>query len=140
MWSAERTLAMKEILTDVGLLVLRLTGGLTMLLAHGWPKLQKFSDLSERFPDPLGLGSSLSLGLAIFAEVVCAALVTLGVLTRAASVALLVTMGVAFFIVHADDPFARKELALMYFGIYLALIFLGGGKYSVLKSKKLPLS
>ena len=38
---------------SIGLLVLRLGVGLMMLTAHGWGKLAGFSDLADRFPDPL---------------------------------------------------------------------------------------
>lgn len=110
-----------------------------MLIAHGWPKLAGFSEKMDVFPDPIGLGSSLSLGMAIFAEVFCAALVVAGVFTRLASVPLFVTMAVAFFIVHGSDPFGQKELAFVYMGMYIALILLGGGKYSALKNKKFPM-
>ena len=63
---------------DFGKLILRIGFGATMLLAHGWPKLANFSQSMNTFPDPLGIGNSLSLGLAIFAEVLCALLVALG--------------------------------------------------------------
>lgn len=125
---------MKVILGDIGLLVLRLFGGLTML-THGWGKLSGFSDKMNVFPDPFGIGSSLSLGLAIGAEVGCAVLLCLGIVTRLASLPLLFTMVVAFFIIHGDDPFSRKELAFMYLGIYLTLFFTGGGKFVLYKGK-----
>ncbi len=57
---------------DVGLLVFRLFFGVTMALAHGLPKLQRFAEIHATFPDPLGIGSSASLGMAIFAEIACA--------------------------------------------------------------------
>jgi putative oxidoreductase len=33
--------------------------------------------------------------------------------------------------VHAADPFARKELALMYLLAYITILVAGPGKYSV---------
>ena len=50
-----------------GLCWLRVSTGLMMLLAHGWPKLANFSTLAKVFPDPLGVGSTASLLLAVFA-------------------------------------------------------------------------
>ena len=44
-------------------------GGL--LMSHGIAKWQNFDALSAAFPDPLGVGSGVSLALAIFGEVVC---------------------------------------------------------------------
>ena len=50
---------------DGALLFLRLfIGG--MILSHGWTKLATFSVLSATFPDPLGVGSTLSLLLYVF--------------------------------------------------------------------------
>src|SRR4051794_23580498 len=46
---------------DAGLLVLRLWLGLSLLLLHGWSKLSGFSQMSAKFPDPLGIGSPTSL-------------------------------------------------------------------------------
>ncbi len=118
--------------TSLGLLLVRVVAGGMMLVGHGWSKLADFSDLAQRFPEPLGLGSSgFSLGLAVFAEVFCAAAVAVGFVTRFAAVPLVVTMAVAAFVIHADDPWAKKELALAYAATFLALIFTGAGKFSV---------
>ncbi|PIR22053.1 MAG: transmembrane DoxX protein [Deltaproteobacteria bacterium CG11_big_fil_rev_8_21_14_0_20_45_16] len=129
---------MKELLKDIGLLLLRLVAGGTMLFSHGWDKLMSFGERMNVFPDPLGIGSSLSLGLAIFAEFGCAALLILGVTTRLVAIPLAITMGVAYFIVHNGDAFAQRELAFLYLGMFLSLIALGGGKFCVLKNQKFP--
>ena len=116
---------------DFGLLILRLFAGVTMLLAHGLPKLSRYSSLTETFPDPLGVGSHLSLILALSSEVVFAALLAAGLFTRISSLSLIVTMAVAFFLHHGADPFKDKELSFMYMGMYLALFLTGPGRYSV---------
>ncbi len=115
---------------DEALLLLRLAVGLGML-THGWPKLMKYSEMSQGFPDPLGVGSSLSLTLAIFAELGCSLMLILGFLTPLAAVPLAITMAVAFFIVHAEDPWQRKELAALYLSIYAVLLVSGPGRYSL---------
>jgi putative oxidoreductase len=131
---------MNSMLHDLGILSLRIWFGGTMLLAHGWPKLANFSSYAERFPDPIGLGQNVSLGLAVFAEVFCALLVLLGVLTRLASLPLIATMLVAFFVIHSADSFSDKELAFMYLGGFIVLALTGGGRFALLKSRLLPLS
>ena len=68
----------QNLLSAAGLCALRVFVGLTMLLAHGWPKLAGFSTKAAKFPDPLGVGSEASLVLAIFAEVFCSILLALG--------------------------------------------------------------
>lgn len=119
---------MKE---NIGLLLLRLISGLTMLISHGWPKLMDFTTRKDTFPDPLGVSSPVSLALTVFAEVVCALLITAGVFTRWVAVPLFITMAVAFFVIHGADPFKNKELAFVFMGMYATLSFTGGGAYSV---------
>jgi putative oxidoreductase len=119
--------------TDVALLVLRLWYGLPMLLLHGWGKLTGFSGMSGKFPDPLNVGHSLSLGLTVFNEVVCAALIVLGLFTRVAALVGIIGLGVAFWLVHGhrfSGP-GNGELAYIYLGAYVALLFAGAGRYSV---------
>jgi len=117
-------------MTDFGLLLLRLAAGGTMLLAHGLPKLSNYSAVLERFPDPIGLGVSVSLTLVIVAEVLCAGLLVLGLFSRMALVPLITTMGVAFFVVHGADPFKDKELSLIYLAMYVTLFLTGPGRLS----------
>jgi putative oxidoreductase len=40
-------------------------------------------------------------------------------------------MVVAAFIIHGDDPFAKKEFALLYAIPFLTLVFTGAGKFSL---------
>jgi putative oxidoreductase len=119
------------LLQSLGALLLRLTFGGVMLTQHGWGKLMSFSERAETFADPLGIGSSASLTLAVGAEVLCAALVALGFMTRLMVVPLIITMAVAFFIVHGDDPFQRKELAMVFGIAYIAIGLIGPGRYSI---------
>lgn len=121
----------KDQLASVGLLLLRVGVGGLMLGVHGLAKLTGFGEKSATFSDPLGVGSVTSLGLATFAEFFCAGAVVLGLATRLAAVPPLITMLVAAFVVHADDPFARKEFALLYALPFLTLVFTGPGRYSL---------
>jgi len=118
-------------MTSLGLLVLRVGIGVLMLLGHGWAKVLAFHAVAGRFPDPLGVGSTVSLVLVIFAEVVCSVLLILGLGTRFAAIPLLITMLVAAFVVHSTDPWAVKELALIFGTAYLTLIFTGGGDWAL---------
>lgn len=116
---------------DMALLVMRIIGG-GFMLAHGIPKLMKLFGGGEiQFANPFGIGAGPSLALTVFAEVLCAALVLIGLKTRLATIPLIITMLVAAFMIHGADPFGKKELALMYLGVYTALLMLGSGKYSV---------
>lgn len=121
--------------TALSLLILRIVFGGGMLVGHGWGKLMTFSDRADSFPDPLGIGSFMSLLGAVLAEVVFAALVTAGLLTRAALIPLIFTMAVAAFLIHGGDPLfgpgPAKEMALLYMFGYIVILIGGPGKYSV---------
>ena len=90
-----------------------------------------FGETAAQFPDPLGIGNELSMGAAVFAEVICSALVMLGLATRFAVLPLVFTMAIAAIVVHGGDPFATKELALMYLSAYALLFFTGPGCFSI---------
>ncbi len=115
---------------SMGLLILRIAMG-GMMLTHGYPKLLKLFSAPDKFADPIGLGPEFSLFLAVLAEVLCAILLIVGAGTRFVAVPLLITMLVAAFIVHGDDPFKKQEFALLYASGYLTLLLTGGGKISV---------
>jgi len=120
---------MKERLPDLSTLLLRLGFG-GLMLSHGIPKLLSWSEKADSWADPIGVGPTASLALAIFAEVFCSLGVMAGVLTRLAVIPLIVTMLVAVLVVHADDPFGRKELGLLYLLAYLAIAVAGPGRFS----------
>jgi len=119
---------------DLALLLLRLWLGATILLNHGLDKLLNFSEKSSGFPDPLGVGNATSLGLAVFGEVVCSALLALGLLARFAALGLVITMSVAFFVVHKAvlEPGPKSgELAFIYLAGFVALLIAGPGRFSL---------
>ena len=125
-------------LQDWSYLFLRVAVGLTMLMAHGFGKLMGFSNIAPKFPDPLGLGSTLSLALVVGSELFGAFLLALGLFTRWSAFSLLFTMLVAAFITHGPDPFKVKELAFLYALVFFLFTVCGGGKYSldsILKQK-----
>ncbi len=117
----------------IALLLLRLWLGASMFLLHGLTKLKTFSELSGKFPDPLGIGHQASLGLAVFGEVGCSILLILGLFTRLAALGMITTMSVAFFLVHNAALTGEKngELAFIYLAGYMVLLVAGGGVFSL---------
>ncbi len=115
---------------DLSLLLVRLAAG-GFMFTHGFGKLQKLVNGNFEFGDPIGLGSEVSLCLTVFAEILCAFLVLVGLFTRLAVIPLIITMLVAVFIVHADHDFGKKELGLFYLINYLVIFLSGAGKYSL---------
>jgi len=116
---------------DFSLLLVRIFAGGFMVFGHGWKKIERLFEGGEGFPDPLGVGGFLSIGLTVFAEVVCAIALLFGLLSRWASIPLMITMLVAAFIVHSGDGFGKQELPLIYFVGYLVIFISGPGKYSL---------
>lgn len=115
---------------DLGLLFLRIFSA-AAFLTHGWAKLQNVLAGHMEFADPIGLGPTATLYLAIFSELVCAICILLGLFTRIAVIPPLITMVIAFVIVHHADLFNVKELAFLYFGMFATLFFTGPGRISV---------
>jgi putative oxidoreductase len=114
---------------DVALLILRVGSG-AMMLTHGVPKLLNFSQRMHSFSDPFHIGSPAALTLAVFAEVICSALLIAGYFTRFALIPLIILTATIVFLVSWHSPFAKQELAVFYLVSFLALFFAGPGKYS----------
>ncbi len=116
--------------SNISLLLTRLIIG-GFMLTHGYGKLlMLIGGEPIQFPDPIGIGATASLVLAVLAEFFCSLLLMLGLVTRVSAFTLLINMAVAAFVFHANDGFGMKELALLYGTVYLLLLIAGPGKYS----------
>ena len=115
---------------DIGLALLRIVPS-ALLLTHGIPKFQKLITGDFEFADPIGIGATPTLFLAVLAEFICPILIILGFKTRWAAVLPALTMVVAAFVVHAADPFGVKEKALLFLGFFIVIYLVGPGKYSL---------
>lgn len=113
-----------------GLLFLRLTFS-GMMLTHGIPKLLNLIQGDIQFGDPIGLGPTVSLILAVIGEAICPLLIILGLKTRIAAIPTIITMAIAAFIVHGSDPLGTKEMALLYLFGFTAIALLGSGRFSL---------
>jgi len=118
--------------TDLGKLILRVGFG-AMMLTHGIPKLMKLLSGDTQFADPFGLGGTATLLLAVLAEFICPILIMIGYKTKLASILPIITMLVAAFIIHGDDPWSKKEFALIYGLGFLAIGLIGNGKFAIEK-------
>jgi len=118
---------------DIGLALLRILPS-AFMLTHGIPKFQKLIAGNFEFGDPIGIGAAPTLFLAVLAEFVCPLLLIVGFKTRWAAILPAITMLVAGLIAHGPDPFRKKEMALLYLVIFVAIMLLGPGRYSVDKN------
>lgn len=118
--------------TSLALFVARIWFGLAMLFNHGFGKLTHYNDIVSTFPDPLGLGHQMTLGLVIFAEVFAAVFLVVGLCTRLVALVLIIDMFVAFLMVHQSALSGpdNGELAFLYLAGYVILAIAGGGLFS----------
>ena len=111
------------------ILVVRVLFGI-LFLTHGYDKLLAHASMADLFADPFKIGSTISFWMVVFAEVVCSFALIFGILQRIVLIPMIITMCVAFFVVHGGDIFATKELAFVYLMIFILLFVTGPGQYS----------
>lgn len=118
-------------LSDTGLLLLRLFGGLALALGHGLGKLPPSEGFIGRvgglgFPAP-----EVFAWLSGLAEFGGGLLLAMGLLTRPAALIIALNMAAAAFLAHAADPFAGKEKALLFLAIAVCFLLTGPGRFSL---------
>lgn len=129
---------------DAGLLFIRLGIGFAFIFVHGWGKISGGPELWGKIG-----GSMANIGItfapvfwgfmAAISEFGGGIMLVLGLFTRSTSAFMAFTMFVAF-IQHTSklDPWSKAIYPTEMFAVFMALIFLGAGKYSIdaLISKK----
>ncbi|WP_460372803.1 DoxX family protein [Pseudomonas sp. Tul1A2] len=121
---------------DIGLLFLRVSGGLFLLWVHGLPKLLDFTAQLQLIEDPFHLGSHLTLILAIFAEVLCPLLIVAGLLARLACVPILFVLLVALLVVHPQWSVAEGQFGWLLLIVFTTVLIAGPGRLAI--SVRLP--
>lgn len=116
---------------NAALALLRVFAGLSLALAHGFGKIPVSDGFIENtaklgFPMP-----ALFAWAAALSEVAGGAFLALGLFTRLSGFFIAVTMAVAAFGAHLNDPYGKKELALFYLVTGLFFMLKGAGDWSV---------
>lgn len=122
--------------SDVALLFLRLTLGSFFIWLHGWPKLAgglaKWKMIGAAMKH---LGITFWPGfwgfMAAFSETIGVGLIMLGFLFRPSCLMLAFTMTVAAVTEYSGKGWGNASHPLDLAILFLALIFIGPGKYSV---------
>ena len=114
-----------------GMLLLRVFAGLALAFGHG---IKKFPP-SERFIEGVGNMGFPMPGFfawsASISEMIGGLLLAVGLATRPSAFFITITVLVAAFIRHADDPFSSKEKGLLFAFIGILYVCAGAGKYSL---------
>lgn len=116
---------------NLSMFVIRLGVGIILFLNHGWMKIEGFSAMKDRFSDPIHIGPTATLVVAIFAEVVCALFLVLGLMTRFISFILVLHFLTIIFLVHHAESLKSVEMAIFYLILSLTLMLCGPGKWSI---------
>ena len=111
------------------LLCLRLLFGI-MLMLHGLEKVYNYTELCFVFPDPIHIGSEISLLFVIFAEILCSIFFIIGALYRIMMIPMVIIMLVAFFHIH-EGSIVEGELAFIYLLMFILMYISGPGQYSI---------
>jgi len=115
---------------NTAMLLLRLSFGILMMNI-GYNKLIHFSEKQATFMNFMGIGSTMSLALVVFAEFFCSMFLILGLFTRFAAIPLIIVMCVALFKVNHGQVFGDGQTAALYLTGYLVLLLVGAGRVSV---------
>jgi putative oxidoreductase len=117
---------------DLGLFIIRVMAGLSLFRLHGIEKIVNFSGMLSHFPDPLHIGPLPSLIFALLSDAVCSVLVILGLMTRLASLIIVINLMVVFICLH-NFSFMQEhgQLVWLYLGVFLTTLAAGAGKISV---------
>jgi putative oxidoreductase len=130
--------------SDAGILFLRIGIGFAFIFVHGWGKIMGGPELWGKIG-----GSMANMGItfapvfwgfmASLSEFGGGILILLGLFTRPASAFMAFTMLTAFMM-HTSklDPWSKAIYPMEMFAVFMALLFIGAGKYSIdaLISKK----
>lgn len=126
---------------DLGLLLIRIVIGFTMLL-HGISKIINGITYVKSVVSEHGLPIFLSYGIYI-GEVIAPLLIIIGFRTRLASLALALTCILIVLFAHVNEVFSLNahgglaiELITIYFFSSLGLFYTGGGKMALSTKNK----
>lgn len=123
---------------DISKLILRLC--IAMMLFHGVHKLMAGLTFIEGALTAHGLPGFIAYGV-IVGEVIAPIFILIGFLTRISAAVVAFTMVVAYLLADTSATFQVDQVGawaieslMFYFLVSLGLIFMGGGRYSLIKN------
>jgi len=121
------------VIQSLGFLLLRIALG-TMLIHHGYEKLENIENFADAFVRPLHLPFPIvSSYFAAFAEIVGSWMVICGLGTRLGALAILGTISFAIYhaLVTSGFNIYLLELLVLYWGAAACIVLNGGGNFSL---------
>jgi putative oxidoreductase len=116
---------------NLGMLFIRTAASLEMIFVHGFKKLGAGAGEAEKIPNPLHLPEVFNTAFAISANIFFPFLVLIGFCTRLATLPSLAVTLTGYFILHWNDAALIRDTPYIYSIIYLLILALGPGKYSI---------
>ena len=131
----KRLFSYRPLSTDLGIFLLRLIFG-GLFIWHGVDALMHYQQylgysIVQKPKGTIGFGAEFEFALVVYSQFICGILITIGLLTRAATIPIAIMMGVAFFIAHDGQKFFEKELPFVYMLLCIAIFIFGSGRFSV---------
>ena len=116
---------------NLSMLVFRVLVSAELMAAHGLKKIGIGVANAEHVPNPLHLPDALNLAFATSANLFFPVFVMLGFFTRLAVLPILAVTLTGYFILHWNDSLLEKDAPFMYSAVFLLILVLGPGKYSI---------
>jgi len=118
---AQRALGLAKKLDWLALLVARLTVGI-LFVSTGWGKVHNLAKVTDFFRELMIPFPAFNATLASWTELVCGALLVIGLASRLASLPLVVTMTVAILTAKRDEIHGLPDLFVQVEWTYLAIL------------------
>jgi len=113
------------------MLFFRTLVSIELIVAHGLKKIGIGVPEAEHIPNPLHFSDTFNNGFAIAANLFFPCFVILGSCTRWATLPTLAVTLTGFFVVHWHGTPLEKDTPFMYSLVFLLIVGLGAGKYSI---------
>jgi putative oxidoreductase len=113
------------------MLCFRIAVSLEMIFVHGFKKLGIGAAEAEKVPNPLHLPEAFNSAFALFANTFFPFMVLIGLCTRLATLPTLAVTLTGYFVLHWSDVAAVKDTPFIYSIVFLLILVMGLGRYSV---------
>ena len=123
--------AVTYLLFNATILFFRIAVSMEIIFVHGLKKLGIGAAAAEKVPNPLHLPEIFNFAFAISANIFFPFLVLIGLCTRLATLPTLAVTLTGYFVLHWNDAALVRDTPFIYSVIFLFILLMGPGKYSI---------